>query len=49
MLLSYRLGCAWLADVLWLFMALDECTSVFSMVLLVLVGVAMLLASFAGV
>jgi hypothetical protein len=38
MLLSYRLGfaSAWLADVLfWLFMAQGECTSVFSVALLV--------------
>jgi hypothetical protein len=38
MLISYRLGCAssWLADVLGvLFMAQGECTSVFSVVLLV--------------
>ena len=47
MLLSYRLGCAsaWaLACIcfLWLFMAQGECTSVFSVVLLVQVGVVRL-------
>ena len=51
MLPSYRLGCAsaWLADVFfWLFMAQGECTSVFSVALLVLVGVVMLLDAVRG-